>query len=116
MVYTNTYNYFIALISVASAMLPENKSEDKLTDKEIKFLALCCEYAHNGNDLSRFIPLSKHIIKKGFCTTARHVSYYKTKLGSKRWIVSGVDVFEISALFKCDGTPKIFTLQLAADE
>lgn len=113
MVYTNAYNYFIALISVASAMLPEHKSEDKLTDKEIKFLALCCEYEHNGNDLSRFIPLSKYIINKGFCTSARHVSYYKTKLGSKRWIVSGVDVFEISKLFKDSGEPKTFTLQLA---
>lgn len=105
--------YFIVLISMASASMPSAKNADKLRKKEIEFLASCCSYKHQGGNLSQLNKLSKYLIDAGVCKNPREVSHYKTKLAGKKWIRADRYSFELSELLSTTDKPKIFTCELA---
>lgn len=112
MVFNNPLDYFKAVISVLSALLPENKKADKLTNKEMEFLALCAVYNYNGNNLEKFSGLSRFIIESKHCSKKKAVSFYKTKLASKNWIKADKDTFELPIVLQNVDDVKKFEISL----
>jgi hypothetical protein len=113
MVFSNPLDYFKAVISVISALLPEAKKANKLTNKEIEFLALCAVYNYNGNNLEKFSGLSKFIIESKHCQKKKAVSFYKTKLASKNWIKADKDTFILPNALQNVEDAKNFEISLA---
>ncbi len=83
---------------MASAILPSTKKDDKLTEAEIRFLTACCVYKHEGNSLALFSPLAKYLVNAKVCKNTRLVSFYKYRLGMKKWVKVSRDVFELNDL------------------
>lgn len=110
MEYKDIYSYYVALISMANALLPEDKKEDRLTKKEIRFLAYCCVYMHNGNNVEKFSAMAKYIVNVAGFKNSREVSTYKTRLGTKKWIKAARDTFVISNLLMNPRDEKVFKI------
>lgn len=93
---------------MANVSLPPDS--DRLTKKEITFLAHCCTYNHTGHSLDRFSVLAKYIISTNMCKNAKEVSFYKTRLGAKKWIKAARDTFELPKSLLDPKEPKSFKI------
>lgn len=89
-------SYLWDMVSVVSSMQEEH---NKLTHKEQQFLVNCLTALYSGVDINDFKSLYRWQTEKGFSKDVTDVSVYKNKLGTKRWAVTGRDVFTFNKFF-----------------
>lgn len=85
-------SFFWNLTSVISSL---QNVDNQLTYKEQTFLVNCLMFIYEGNELEDFFRLTKYQIAKGFTRDSGDVSVYKNKLGTKKWAITGRNVFTL---------------------
>lgn len=94
--------FFTDMVRVVSAM---QDIDNQLTYKEQLFLINCLMFHYEGNNLDNFVELTKYQILKGFTKETNDVSVYKNKLGTKKWAITGRNLFTLpDALLKYSKT------------
>lgn len=88
----NLYEYYLIIIKTLNNTFPK---EFRLSKAQADFLARCCEYRANGGDLRKMWKLTKYFVDNGYLSDAQQVRNRKAALGTKHWIKTGYNVFEL---------------------
>lgn len=88
--------FFTDMVRIVSSM---QDVDNQLTYKEQLFLINCLMFHYEGNDLNDFSRLTKYQINKGFSKDPNDVSVYKNKLGTKKWAITGRNLFTLPPHF-----------------